>query len=182
METPVKPVSTFSIALPWGLVFGLFSGLSFILWEARIPIEEAARKGSGGIGTVLAWAAALGLVIFAHLQFKKKGDGFMSYGQGLVIAIWMGLIGGILSAIILFVYTKFINPEYLSQIKDFAMNEATKNSSSEEGEQMAEKMMGFIMSPGMMSFFKFLGVFFLHLIIGLIVSIFTKIESTAAPF
>jgi hypothetical protein len=182
METPIKPVSTFSIALPWGLVFGLYSGLTFVLWEAKVPIEEAARRGNGGLGTVLGWALALALVIVAHLQFKKKGDGFMSYGQGLTTALWAGLVGGILSAVIRFVYMKFIDPEYLAQMKEFALNQATKANSTEEGEQMAEKIMGFFMSPGMMSFLKCLSILFLYLIYGLIVSIFTKKESAAAPF
>ena len=183
METTTKP-STIKIGAPLGLAFGIFSVLLFALWDAQIPIAEAAKKGTGGGGgsTVVGWAVALGLVIFAHIQFKKKGDGFMSYGQGLVTAIWMGVIGGITAAIALFVYLKFINPGYLEGIKDFALNEATKNSGSEEGAEMAEKMMGYILSPGAMAFFKCLGVFFLHLIIGLIVSIFTKKESAAAPF
>lgn len=182
METPSKPVSTFSTALPLGIAFGLFSGLLFVLWEAQQPLEVASKKGGSGIGTFIGWAVALGLVIFAHMQFKKKGDGYMSYGQGLMMAIWMGLLGGILAALIFIIYTGVINPEYLQNVKDFAMEEATKNNDSEEGAEMAEKIMGVMMSPGVLGFFKFLGVFFLHLIFGLIVSIFTKKESAAAPF
>jgi hypothetical protein len=182
METSTQP-STFKIGAPLGVAFGIFTVALFALWDAQVPIAEAAKKGSsGGASTIVGWAVALGLVVFAHIQFKKKGDGFMSYGQGLVTAIWTGVIGGLVAAIALFVYLKFINPGYLEGIKDFALNEASKNSRSEEGTEMAEKIMGYVVSPGAMAFFKCLGVFFLHLIIGLIVSIFTKKESAPAPY
>lgn len=181
METSPKPVSTFSIALPLGLAYGVFNGLSFIIYESKIPLD-AAKNGSGNLATLLAWAVVVGLTIYAHMQYKKKGDGFMGYGQGLVMTIWMGLLGGVVSAVMVFVYLKFMNPEYLESVKDFAMSEASNNSSSDQETEMAEKIMGFMFSPGSMSFIKFLGPCFMFLIVGLIVSIFTKKESAAAPF
>lgn len=181
METSVKSPSAFSIALPLGLAYGLFNGLSFVLYESKIPLD-AANSGSGSIATFLSWAVVVGLTIFAHTQFKKKGDGFMSFGQGFVTALFMGLLGGILTAVIVFIYVSFINPGYLPAVREFAMEQATKNGNSDEGAAVAEKILGFMFSPGSMTFIKFLGPCFMFLIIGLIVSIFTKKESTAAPF
>lgn len=181
METQGTTVSPRSIALPLGLAYGLFSGAKFILFETVDP-EIATQEGSGGAVTAVPWIVAVALLAFAHQQFKKKGDGFMSFGQGYLISVLMGVFGGLAAAACMFVYLQFINPEYAVLMREFAVKEMSKGEVPEQQMEMMEKMAGIMTSPVAIAVMKWFMVLFLYLIIGLIVSIFTKKENSAAPF
>ena len=175
MEAPVKSASTTSVAIKMGLLYGAFCILTFILF---------ARFGSptqSALSSLVSWASAVGIVVLAHMTYKKAGDGFMSFGQGVGIAVITGLIAAVLVGIGVYVYLK-LDPTMIENIREAVDKEMDKKGADSEGAEVAGKIVDLGHDSRGHGIFASLGVFFKCLIFGLIVSIFTKKESAPAPY
>lgn len=162
-----KDVSIKSVALKYGLIYGLLSIIFFI------AIDFSGQAGNQS----LSWFGLLITAVvmyFAHKEFIRDGDGYMNYGQGLGLGTLMSLIGATISSIFTYVYIQFVNPTFLENVKQaqiIAMEE--KGMSDTQIEQAMKISENFTGPTAMLIFGIVFGVFF-GFIIALIISAITK--------
>jgi hypothetical protein len=176
VENPTSGVTTRSTGIRYGLIAGVV-GIAFflILTISGVNITTSPLRWIGYCITIL-------LVVLAHQYYKQNGSGFMSYGEGLGIAMWLGLISSLLSSVFTYIYVKFIDTAFVDMIKEAQIAEMSKNGMSDEQIDQAMKFASMFMTPeamfGFGLFFGFLGT----LIIALIVTIFTQKKAPETAF
>lgn len=105
----------FSIALKYGILTGLASGVLSIIMFISGAFETV------WIGIVLALVISVGGIVMAHKEFKRLNGGYMNYGKGLVIGTVLSLIAGLISGLISFAYIQFVDPGVLDRMKEMQM-------------------------------------------------------------
>jgi hypothetical protein len=161
----IDPPSVMAIGLKYGLFLGLISiAISLVTTMlGRNPLD------SNWINMVVSLAVTVALVVLAHKNFKENNEGFMSYGQGLGIAMVAILVSIVLTGIYTFIYTKFIDPTAMDSVWEKA---AADMEAKGQDEEQIETALGF--AKNLFWLFFVLGGAFWGLIVGLIVSIFTQ--------
>lgn len=173
-ETTTSTVTTRSAGIRYGLFMAVF-GIAYFLVLNTLGVST-----SEGPASWFTYVYIAAFIFLAQKYFKDNGDGFMSYGQGLGISLWMGLLS-IVSSIFTYIYVKFIDTNFIQQLLDRAREkmEAGGNMSEEQIDQ-AMQMTAKFMTPEMMLGFGFVGGFIITIIIALIVTIFTQKKSPEA--
>jgi len=167
-NTESQLVTTRSVGIRYGLIFGIISILYFLIFDIA---DLDMTKGFGRWGTTI---IAIVVVFLAHKFFKENGDGFMSYGQGIGIGFWTGLTASVASSIFTYIYIKFINDGFIAKIREKAIEDMQAQGQSDEQIEMAMKFMEMFTNAEAMLFFGlFIGVLTL-VIIALIITIFTQ--------
>ena len=103
-ETSDSPAITpRSVGTRYGIIMGTISiGYFLIMVIADIDMG----KGIARWGTTL---IAIVITFFALKYFKDNGNGFMSYGQGVGIGFWTGLISALIGNAFTYIYVKIID-------------------------------------------------------------------------
>jgi hypothetical protein len=168
----VKP-TVMSVGVKFGLILGVVSIVILLVrfFAGMNPMEN------NWMNNVISLLLTVGAVVFAHKNFKESGDGYMSYGQGLGIAMVTVIISTILSGIFLYVYMNYVDTSAWDAIWEKAEEDMVAQGQSEEAIEMG-------LGWGKKLFWVFfpLGAAFWGLIIGLIVSIFTQKKSPETAF
>ncbi|OJJ18082.1 hypothetical protein BKI52_26990 [marine bacterium AO1-C] len=134
----------------------------------------------------LHWAASLvyilyiAAIVFAHLEYKKKNEGYMSFGQGVGIGTAVATLGaGVIGAMFFFFYTSTIDPQIGQNLQEYAQEQSREmlekwfNYTEEQIEKSQESAEKFN-SPTLQWLVNILGVAFYGVIFSLIISAFTK--------
>lgn len=164
------PVTTRSI----GIRFGLYSALCRILLFA-IAVVLSLNAFNGPISW-LGLIIGIGIMVWAHIQFKKEGSGYMQYSQGVGIGFWMGLIGTVVVVPIMYVYLTFVDSSpfdlFLRAQEDEMIAKGVPDQAIEMGITWTKKLFW----PS-----AIFGGVIGSVIIALIISIFTKKSSPEMP-
>lgn len=174
-ETTTPAVTTKSTGIRYGVIMGVVSIAYFIILNL---LSVDMTQGPGSWGRYVYCAV---LIFLAHKYFKDNGDSFMSYGQGIGISFWMGLISVAISSVFTYVYVKFIDPNFVQQMMDkVRQGMEEKGTMSDEQIEQAMSITGKFMTPEMMLLFGVIFGIIGTIIIGLIVTIFTQKKSPEA--
>lgn len=178
METQVNipQVTTRSVGVRFGLIAALI-GIAYFL-----VLNVAGIDTTQGFWNWLTYAITLTLVILAHKQFKEKGDGYMSYGQGIGVAFWMAVVSSVISSIFTYIYIKFIDTGFLELVKDRQIEAMQQKGMSDEQIDQGMKMAAMFMTPEAMLIMVLLGGIVATIIIALIVTIFTQKKNPEPAF
>ncbi len=178
METQVNipQVTTRSVGVRFGLIAALI-GIAYFL-----VLNVAGIDTTQGFWNWLTYAITLTLVILAHKQFKEKGDGYMSYGQGIGVAFWMAVVSSVISSIFTYIYIKFIDTGFLELVKDRQIEAMQQKGMSDEQIDQGMKMAAMFMTPEAMLIMILLGGIVATIIIALIVTIFTQKKNPEPAF
>ena len=179
METPVNStsrVTTRSVGIRFGLISSLLSIVYFLI------LNLSGINMSSGIWNWLGYSITVVLLVLAHKQFKDKGDGFMSYGQGMGITFWMGLVSGLISSIFTYLYIKFIDTGFLELVKQRQIEALQEQGMSDEQIDQALEISSMFTTPEGMLISMLIGSIIIALIIGLIVTIFTQKRNPEPAF
>ncbi len=168
MEQNESKPTTWSIGLKWGLISTAVSVVLFLIpaVAGMNAFDKMWGYGGGLIGIVL--------LVLAHRDFKKNGDGYMSYGQGLGITFYSTLISVVIMTIIGYVYSNIIDPSVMERFYDAQRAEMEKANMPDEQVDVAiewTQKLFWVM-------YVFMGFIF-SMITGLIVSIFTQKKNPA---
>jgi hypothetical protein len=167
-ESSVTPLTTRSVGIRFGLIGGVISIAYFlILTVAGVNMTEGYWNWVGYLITAV-------LVFLAHKQYKENGDGFMSYGQGIGIAFWMGMISAVLSSIFTYIYIKFVDTSFIQMIQDKQREGMEAQGMTEDQIDQAMKYASMFTTPEMMLIFGLVFGIIGTIIIALIVTIFTQ--------
>lgn len=160
-------ISSRPIAAKWGAISGVIGIISFLIQDFADMRQDPIFIG---VGLVI----MIALIFMAHSEYKREGDGFMDYGQGVGMGFWYGLVSSTISSIFTFVYVKFINPGFLDSIREQQIMDMEERGMSEAQIEQALKMSESFSGPtAMLVMGIIIGVIF-SLIVALIVSAFTK--------
>ena len=107
--TTTPTVTTRSVGVRYGIIGGLISIAYFlVLTTAGVDMSQGIGRWAGMIITIV-------IIFLAHKYFKDNGDGFMSYGQGIGIGFWIGLVSAVISSIFTYIYAKFIDASFIAE-------------------------------------------------------------------
>ncbi len=170
MEENVTVLTTTprSAGVRYGIIYGIIS-IAYFLILTIADIDMTQGLGRWG-GTII----AIVLVFLAHKYYKENADGFMTYGQGIAIGFWLGLVASAISSIFTYIYVKFIDESFITTIRDKAIEDMEAKGQSEEQIEMAMKFVNMFTNAEAL---LVMGVIFgigLIVIIALIISIFTQ--------
>jgi len=155
--------SVWSVGLKFGVILAVVS-ICFTLVRTILgdnPYGDDWKKWLGVIIMIV-------VVVLAQKNFKDSGNGYMSYGQGLGLAMVVTIVSIVIGGIFSYVYN-LIDPTVL---EDAFKQMAEK---MEEGGQKEEQVaVAMEWTKKLFWVFYLIGGIFMGFIIGLIVSIFTQ--------
>jgi len=155
----------------YGIMLGALSSALFLTFAFLKPSASL-------IPMLPELAFAIALIYLAHLYFKENNNGTMTFGQGVTISFWMGLSSGILAPLVTYVYSKFINTTYMLDAARVEMGKKGLGLPDEQIDTVLNALAVF-MSPEVTFFLGILSYLISAVIIGLVVSLFTKKDPPA---
>ena len=138
METQPQPSVT-SVAVKYGLLTALVG----VVYSLIIMVADL---GDNRILSSLAYLILIGGIVVAMKQYKAANFGYMSYGQGLGIGAIVSVIFGLLSGLFTWLYTEFVDTEYMARMMEKQREQMIQQGLSDEqidaGMKMAENFQG----------------------------------------
>jgi hypothetical protein len=158
-----------------GVKYGLYAaGLGVFQFLVLVLIGANAFDNKWSwIGIIF----TIALIVLAHREFKREGDGFMSYGQGVGIGFWMSLVSVLITGVFTFVYISFIEPGVMERFFDAQRIQMEDNNMPDEQIDMAITWTQNLFWP----MYFFMGTFF-GVLIAVIISIFTQKKNPQPAF
>ncbi|PTX21036.1 uncharacterized protein DUF4199 [Pontibacter mucosus] len=106
-----KQPSVGAVALKWGFIFGLIG----VVYTLVLMVADLMMNPWLSSLTYLILAAGIAV---AMKNYREENNGFMSYGQGLGIGAIVSFLFGLVTGIFSWVYTNFIDTEYMSRMME----------------------------------------------------------------
>jgi len=170
----------FKVGLKYGAILGIaMSVLGLIFHYAGLnddPLNTSITQTI--LTTGLSWVILFVGFFFGIKYFKQANEGHLTFGEGLITSLFIGVISGIISAIFSFIFFSYVAPDLASSLSEAAL-EGAKEGNPEidaEGEEMMNNMMSTIMSPGVMAAIGFVTRIFTAVIFGIIGTLIQKTE------
>ncbi len=158
-----------------GVKYGIMGGVISIAYSTLLNItDNQANQALGWLNTVF----FIAVLFFALREFKNLNKGFMTFKEGLTIGGIASAISGAMSAVYIFVYTKFIDTTFFETIQNIQREEFEKKGMSEEQIEQAMTMMSKMMSPELTAIFGLFGAILIGLIVSAIMAAIMKKEPT----
>ncbi|HEX8041077.1 MAG TPA: DUF4199 domain-containing protein [Chryseosolibacter sp.] len=179
METEINTtpgVTPRSAGIRFGLIAAVISVVYFLI------LSVAGLDRTSAVWSWLGYIITAAIIFLAHKYYKENGDGFMSYGQGVGISLWIGLISGVIGSIFTYLYIKFIDTGFIDMIKEKQLEKMQEKGMSDEQIDQAMKFASMFTSPEAILIFAFVGSIIAAVIIGLIVTIFTQKKNPQGVF
>ena len=159
-----------------GIYFGLITGAAMIVFSlVMFLLDLYLNRAVSSVGYVFLVAG----MIWGTLEFRKKySNGFLSYGKAFSSCFWIGLFAGIIGAVYLFVFAKFIHPGFVNELIEVqrAGMMASNPEMSDDQVDQAMSMASKFMSPVIMTVWALVAYAAMSAVIGLIAAIFLKKE------
>lgn len=172
----VAAVTTRSAGIRYGLIAAVV-GIAYFLILNTMGIDL-----TQGFWSWFRYCITIVLLVLAHKYYKDNSDGFMSYGQGIGISFWMGVVSAVIGSIFTYIYVKWIDSSFIDIMKDKQMEGFQARGMSDEQIEQAMKFSAMFTTPeallGFGLFFGILGT----VIVGLIVTIFTQKKAPEQTF
>ena len=106
----------------------------------------------------------------------------MSYGQGMGVAFWIGLVSAVLGSLFTYVYVKFIDEGFLELLKNKQIEALQEQGMSEQQIDQAIEVSSMFMTAEAILVMGLIGGIAVTLIIGLFVTIFTQKKNPEPVF
>ena len=175
MEESTNNVTVRSVGMRYGLILA-FAGIIIFLLFMITGVNMSGNARWLGLPIYFV------IIYLAHKYFKDNGDGFMTFGQGVGIAFWMGLVSAVISNIFTYFYIKLIDGSMIQQAKDAEIEKMQNKGMSDEQIDQAMQFAAPFMTPEAFLIIGFImGVIFI-VISGLVISIFTQKKNPEATF
>ena len=171
METQVPPATPLAL----GVRYGLLLAISWLLVDFLTRIAGL-NFMTFGIAASLGWVVvSVVWLVMAHKAFKIANGGLMSFGQGMMIAVVMLLISGIVSGLFNYVYLHYIDPEFVDRMKSGMVEFMERNNVPDEQIEKSTAKMDDMQTNLIKSLLNGLGSGLAGgVVMGLVVSAFTK--------
>ena len=157
------------------LNYGVLLGILSVLMGVITYVTNAYIDPSWIWGTI-SFLVTVVVISLAIRAYKSENNGFLSLGESLKVGIGVSVIGGIISAIWMFLLMNYIEPEYINQLAE-VQREAIMESNPNMTEAQMNTAMEFnakFTSPYLLLAFTLIGSLFVGLIISLIAGLIMK--------
>jgi len=173
MENQANATSSKKIMLNYGLILGIATIFISVTNYAVGNIYKPHWSVQ-----VISLLIFIALIIIGLRKIKENNGGFLTLGESLKIGLGIALIGAIISIIYTFIFTKFIEPNFMSnvmQLRQQAMLQAGSSLTDDQIEKSIKMMSKF--------FFPFLygGIFISNLFFGFIISLIAGLIMKKTP-
>ena len=165
--------STFSLAIKPGLIIAAVAiAYNLLIWAVVADIEMQAYFG---------WFNYLimgaGFFFFTVNYRDNVKEGYITYGDSFVFILFMSIIVGVVWLVYYYIFLSFIDQSYIQQLLELVENKYYEVGMQESQIEQSMKIVGYIYTPLVLSLFTLFGNIFSGVILGLIISIFTKKEA-----
>jgi len=176
METEnVNPITTMRTGIRYGIIMGLIS-VAFFLVLVISGIDTTQGWGR--------WSPLIlnGVILFlAQQYFKENGDGWMTYGQGIGVSFYLGLVSSVIMAVFMVVFMQFIDTNFITELMDIQRQAMEEQGLPDEQIDQAMKMVAKFTTPGWMFVFGIAGGIVSMVFLGLLITIFTQAKNPNMP-
>lgn len=159
--------SVMSVALKYGLITALVT----VVYTLILMVSDL---GDNRWLSSLSYIILITGIVSAMKQYKASNYGYMSYGQGLGIGTVISGIFGLLSGIFTWIYTSYVDPEYMERMmlkQEAAMLEqGLSQEQIDAGMAMAQNFQG----PVIMILGATIGAVIIGFVFSLIISAIMK--------
>ncbi|MCK5637173.1 MAG: DUF4199 domain-containing protein [Flavobacteriaceae bacterium] len=150
------------------LNYGLYSGIAAI-------IISVLNYAIGNVYEPHWWVMAVSIIVSIAIiilgikSFKDSNDGYLSIGEAIKIGVGIALIGGIIGAIYMLIFTNFIETDFYTRMAEVSHQKLLDDYPDFSDEQLeaAEAMAAKFQNPIMTGAFQLMG----SLIFGLVISL-----------
>lgn len=153
------------------MVYGLYIAIALILVSVIFYVTGNAFAKAGTYIGYLVMAIA---IVFVQINYRKSLGGYMSYGQGLGIAVIAMVFAGVIVAIYTYLLFEVIDPGLKEQLRIFTEEQMMSRGLPEAQVEVASSMAAKFQKPAIMAIMVIVSYAFWGTLIGLITSIFTK--------
>ncbi len=148
--------------LKWGIYITAVNVVFLLIGYIAGTSTQPSGRYIGWISTVI----GLGMLFWGIREKKNEDPSGFTFGRGWVEGFLISVVAGVLVAIVLYVFSEFINPEMM----EYSRGEAMKNLQSMPSEQrdQAKKMVELFTSAPMVAVFTLVFYVFGGMIVSLI--------------
>lgn len=156
---------------PVALKYGLITALVSIVYTLILMVLDMSDN---------TWLSSLSFIIMiagivlAMKEYRTLNYGFMSYGQGLGIGTIVSAISGLLSGIFMWLYTSFVDTEYMARMRDKQVEAMLDQGLSDEQVDAAISMSESFQGPLTMILGGLIGAIVVGFLLSLILSAIMK--------
>ncbi|MBW3470485.1 DUF4199 domain-containing protein [Arthrospiribacter ruber] len=156
------------VAKKWGLIYGLI-GLIYIIVST---VFDFATQGVAMqvISFLVTLILAFTVYFLACKEYKDDNEGLISFGRAFGLIALIGVIGGAIRAVGLYLYLKFIDTDYLVRIQEAQEEMRERMGAPEIDPDQIPEFMKFFQTTEFMGIATFINVMLGVLVIGLIVA------------
>jgi uncharacterized membrane protein YfcA len=129
-----------------GVIFGAVSIVfSLVLYATgnHLPPHWSA--------SVISFILFIVFIVLGTKQFKEANGGFLSWGQGVKIGIGIAILAGLIVVIYQYIFSTFIEPEYMSQMMEIQNQAFLDQGMTEEQIEATNEMTNNFQTPGIMA-------------------------------
>jgi len=155
------------VSIKWGIISGIVSIAFFMIIVLADMVGNSSVSWLGMIPFII-------ILFLAHNEFKKDGDGFMTYGQGLGIGAFVAGVGAVISGAFSYIYTKFIVPDFNEQLMDKMVEMWEEQGLTDDQIEVASSMLSKFQNPELAFVIGIVGAIFFGFLISLIIAAITK--------
>ncbi|MBL0745152.1 DUF4199 domain-containing protein [Chryseolinea lacunae] len=164
-ESAASEITTRSTGIRYGVIMGVIGIVYFVgLNLADVDMSKGIAKWGMSLVSIV-------IIFLAQKYYRDNGDSFMSYGQGIGIAFWTGVVSSVLSSIFTYIYIKFVDTGYITKIREAAQAEMEAKGQSDEQIEMAMKFVDMFTNAEAILIFGIVFGIIGSVVIGLLVSI-----------
>lgn len=156
------------VAKKWGIIYGLI-GLIYIIVST---VFDFATQGVAMqvISFLVTLILAFTVYFLACKEYKDDNEGLISFGRAFGLIALIGVIGGAIRAVGLYLYLKFIDTDYLVRIQEAQEEMRERMGAPEIDPDQIPEFMKFFQTTEFMGIATFINVMLGVLVIGLIVA------------
>lgn len=165
MYTPFKAGKKYGLFLGIYLSITLFLSFTF----GWVDFSDFTNY-SNYISSVLSFIGGVTIVVLAILEFRKKNEELLNLGQGISVALFIGIIGGLFYAVVTYLFFSLGGADLGAQIIDGIQDKVGSENDLKELEMVTD----FVTSPIVMAFSAILNTIMSSLLYGVIAAAILK--------
>jgi uncharacterized membrane protein YeaQ/YmgE (transglycosylase-associated protein family) len=168
-------VSARQTGIRWGLILGLISSaVGLIMYFTGLTDYSSSSWLTFFAGII----PIILCIYYAQVQHRDTElGGYMTLGRGVSVALWVGLIAGLIGMVFSFFLFSFVIKDFAEMIMTKGIENAEAKGQDPEQVRKGMEMMKWMFNPPVMSVFALIGNLFWAVIVGLLVGLVTKKDS-----
>ena len=134
-----EQLTTGQVIKKWGVIYGAIGTVVNVvpmLMELQISWMQ-----------IVNIAIAIAMFILACKEFKTENGGMMSFGEGFKISLGAAAIAGVMRSVVVYIYIKFIDPEYMERMKQILNDTWRAQGMTDEQIEQSSKFMAGMSNP-----------------------------------